>query len=326
MYKWDWTSAEPTSVVHTHLHTFDLSADPAQPHYTASGTVPGYVLNQFSLDIHKNHLRVATSDERYGGSGGAVWIEGRVNHLFVLAAEGNELVEVGSIRDLAPDERIYSARFMGDRGYIVTFRQMDPLFVLDLSNPAKPTVLGELKIPGFSEYMHPLDENHLLTIGQDDGLALQIFDVTNPVNPLQKHKYVFSSTDVYGTSEAQSNHKAFTYFAAKKLLAFPFVGYNYASYPYEMRTSLEVFDIDIDKGIKLRGSIDHTDLMGTAGYDGYCGGYYGLGVRRGMFLEDFVYSISYGGVKVHNISELKGPPVAVLPLDAPMNTAYPCDY
>jgi len=312
----------PVSQVYTHLHAFDLTSDPAQPHYTASGTVPGSILNQFSLDIHNGYLRVATTDDRVISGNEYWWNTERVNHVFVLGTEGDSLTEVGSVRDLAPDERIYSARFLGDRGYLVTFRQVDPLFVLDLANPSAPTVLGELKIPGFSEYMHPLDENHLLTIGQDGGLALQIFDVTNPVSPKQKHKYVFSKEDMYGYSEAQSNHKAFNYYAPHKLLAFPFVGWGYSN--GSMRSSLELFDIDKDKGISRRGSIDHSALFGNEyGYYGSCG-VYDAHVRRGLFLGNFVYSISYGGVIVNDISNLVEP-LATLALDAPQSDySYTC--
>jgi hypothetical protein len=309
-------TSNPISTSYTHLHTFDLVANPAQPQYTASGTVPGTVLNQFSLDVHNGHLRIATTDTRVNTD----WDNSQVNHVFVLGAEGEDLQVVGSVRDLAPSERIYSARFMGDRGYLVTFRQVDPLFVLDLANPAAPKVLGELKIPGFSEYMHPLGEDHLLTIGQDEGLALQIFDVSDPVNPVQKHKYVFSNQDMYGYSEAQSNHKAFTYYASHGLLAFPFVGWG--NYDGTMRSSLELFDIDKDAGIHRRGSVDHTALFGAAPDPyGYCGGYYGVEVRRGLFLEDFVYSISYGGVVVNHIDDLTTP-VASLALSAPTNSSY----
>jgi len=311
-------SGDPISTAYTHLHTFDLVANPEQPQYTASGTVPGTILNQFSLDVHNGHLRIATTDERVNTD----WDNSQVNHVFVLAAQGNKLEVTGAVRDLAPGERIYSARFMGDKGYLVTFRQTDPLFVLDLANPAAPKLLGELEIPGFSEYMHPLDENHLLTIGQDGNLAVQIFDVSDPLNPLQKFKYVFSQEDMYGYSEAETNHKAFTYYANRGLLAFPFVGWG--SYDGSMRSSLELFSVDKDQGIFRLGSIDHSALFGNVDpYGGYCGGYYGADVRRGLFLENFVYSISYGGVVVNDVDNL-ATPVATLALPTPTNASYDC--
>ena len=313
---------DSVSLLRTHLHTFDLVADPATPRYTASGTVQGEVLNQFSMDVHDEHLRVAVTDwviakEQY-------WRDDTVNHVIVLREDAGELVETGAVRDLAPGENIYSTRFVGERGYVVTFRQVDPLFVFDLSDPTAPTLLGELKIPGFSEYMHPLDSNHLLTIGQDNGLALQIFDVTDPVHPVQKHKYAYSSTDMYGYSEAQVNHRAFNYYASRGLLAFPFVGWDNSSYDYRMRSSLELFDIDTDKGISRRGSIDHTALFGSVAnpYD-YCGGYYDVQVRRGVFLDDYVFSISYGGVVANHVDNLNEP-VATFVLDPPTSSGYDC--
>jgi len=313
-------SGDPISTSYTHLHTFDLVVNPAQPQYTASGTVPGTILNQFSLDVHNGHLRIATTDDRVNTD----WDDSRVNHVFVLAPQQQDLEVVGSVRDLAPNERIYSARFMGDKGYLVTFRQVDPLFVIDLSNPSAPEVLGELKIPGFSEYMHPLGEDHLLTIGQDGNLALQIFDVSDPLNPTQKHKYVFDQDDMYGYSEAQTNHKAFTYYASHGLLAFPFVGWG--QYDGTTRSSLELFRIDQEQGIFRLGSVDHTSLLGDVDpYAGYCGGYYGVGVRRGLFLEDLVYSISYGGVVVNDVNDLSSP-LSTLPLDPPQHSAYGCGY
>lgn len=310
---------EPISTAYTHLHSFDLTFDPLRPQYVASGTVVGTILNQFSLDVHNGNLRVATTDERVNVD----WDNRQTNHVFILSPQNDELQIVGSLRNLAPTERIYSARFMGDRGYLVTFRQVDPLFVLDLANPAAPAVLGELKIPGFSEYMHPLDSNHLLTIGQDDGLALQIFDVSDPVNPVQKHKYVFSNEQIYGYSEAQTNHKAFTYYDSHGLLAFPFVGWDNAG---KMRSTLELFDVNKDTGFHRRGGVDHTALFDDVKDPyGYCGGYYGVDVRRGLFLEDFVYSISYGGVVVNHIDDLNNP-VASFALEAPTNTSYPGCY
>src|SRR5262249_45754466 len=156
--------------------------------------------------------------------------------------------------DLSPGESVKSARFVGDKGYVTTFRQIDPLFVIDLATPEQPKVLGRLEIPGFSEYMHPLDDGHLLTIGRDQSnhfaaLALQIFDVTKPTQPRLMHKYVYDSSS-YGYSEAEQNHKAFTYFASHKLLSFPFYGWSANGF----RSSAEVFKIDLATGITPLGS------------------------------------------------------------------------
>lgn len=230
-----------------------------------------------------------------------------VNRLFVLAPNGGELQTIGDVGELAPNERIYSTRFVGNRGYIVTFRQVDPLFVVDLAKPEKPVLLGELTIPGFSEYMHPLDDNHLLTIGRaataegrQQGLQLQIFDVTNGAAPSVAFKFTFEG-DQYGSSAAEYDHKAFTYFADKKLLAFPYFAYGQDG----MHSSLELFHVDLAAGISKLGSIDASKLL-SPNANGYCGGYYGPSVRRGVFIGDFVYAISYGGIIAKNVNDLAG--------------------
>jgi hypothetical protein len=307
----------------THVHKFEFTTSPAFPNYVASGTVVGSVKNQFSLDEREGVLRIATTEDRryltsdgkYASANSAPPVNGAppperpatVNHLFTLAQNGVWLDKVGDVGELAPNERIFSSRFVGTRGYVVTFRQVDPLFVVDLANPSAPTLLAALKIPGFSEYMHPLGDHHLLTIGRDatpegrvQGLQLQIFDVTDGRNPLVKHKFTFSNSE-YGSSEAQYDHKAFTYFAEKGLLAFPY--YSYGGPGGNARSSLELFKVDLTAGITKLGGIDHSSLM-TSNPTGYCGGYFSPSVRRGVFLENVVYSISYAGIVAKDVNAL----------------------
>jgi len=304
----------------THVHKFEFKTDATFPNYVASGTVVGSVKNQFSLDEKDNNLRIATTESRqyatpegqYVQADGAPPGDGpppvrpaTVNHLFVLGQNGEWLDQIGDVGELAPNEQIYSVRFVEHRGYVVTFRQVDPLFVVDLTAPTHPNLLAALKIPGFSEYMHPLDANHLLTIGRDattagqvQGLQLKIFDVTDGANPVVKHEHTYSG---YGQSEASYDHKAFTYFADKNLLAFPY--YAYDGGPDGMMSTLELFKVDLASGFNKLGSIDHTGLV-QSNPSGYCGGYYRPTVRRGVFLENFVYSISYGGVVVKDANDL----------------------
>jgi inhibitor of cysteine peptidase len=168
----------------------------------ATGTVPGYLLNQFSMDEYDNNLRVATTiGERWGwGRGGR---DSQANDIYVL---DDNLKIKGSILDLGLTERIYAARFIGDVGYLVTFRQIDPFYVLDLSDASNPKMVGELKIPGYSSYLHPIDENRVLGIGMEDRkVKISYFDVSNPADPQEIDKY---SLDEYG-SEALYNHHAF---------------------------------------------------------------------------------------------------------------------
>jgi hypothetical protein len=331
----------PYSTAKTHLHKFEFTSDPKFPNYQASGTVVGNVHNQFSLDHKDGYLRVATTESRQYLDQNGHWVSpdrnlpnttttpivrpGNVNRLFVLAQNGAWLDVVGDGGELAPNETIRSVRFLGSRGYVVTFRQVDPLFVFELSNPSSPTLLAALKIPGFSEYMHPLDETHLLTIGRDAtvqgqtrGLQLQIFDVADGANPKVTQKFTYTGSE-YGSSEAEYDHKAFTYFADRQLLAFPYMTYGGST--WGMRSSLELFRVSSAGGFQKLGSIDHSPLVQSAG-QGYCGGYYRPSVRRGVFLDNFVYSISYGGVVVKNADDL-GQTGSQLALSAPIpNEGY----
>lgn len=184
------------------LSTGIAKIDIANLDISVSGSVPGYLLNQFALDEYNGYLRVATTiGESWGwgiSAGGT-----QVNDVYTL---DSNLKIAGSILDLGLGERIYAARFMGDVGYLVTFKQTDPFYVLDLSNPKEPKMLGELKIPGYSSYLHPIAEGRILGIGMEEGkVKLSYFDVSNPSNPQEVDKY---SLDDYG-SDVLYNHHAF---------------------------------------------------------------------------------------------------------------------
>ncbi|MFC1748056.1 beta-propeller domain-containing protein [Pseudomonadota bacterium] len=196
--------------------------------FTNKGRVPGHVLNQFSMDEYKSHFRIATTSDG--------WDSEMSNNLFVL---GSDMNVTGEITGIAPTEKIYSVRFMGDRAYMVTFKRTDPLFVIDLSNARDPKILGELKIPGFSNYLHPYDENHIIGFGKDvdedqaqslsstqwlaweavQGMKLGLFDVTDVNNP--KEMFVEVIGDRGTNSELLYNHKALLFDEEKDLLAFP---------------------------------------------------------------------------------------------------------
>ncbi len=181
---------ERTGIVKLDLNNLSVSS---------VGSVPGTPLNQFSLDEYKNNLRIATtlSGNFFSGSGDSV------SDVYVLKPD---LSEAGSVKDLGQTERIYSVRFIANRGFVVTFRQTDPFYVLDLSNPSNPEKTGELKIPGYSSYLHPLRDNHILGIGKEGSFVkLSLFDVSDPKNPTETSKY---TTNEYW-SEALNNHHAF---------------------------------------------------------------------------------------------------------------------
>jgi inhibitor of cysteine peptidase len=186
---------ERTAIVKIPLDTMAIA-------HTAS--VPGYPVNQFALDEYEGNLRVAvTVGERSGFFGWGAGSRKTANDVYVL---DSSLQQIGSVRDLGLTERIYAVRFIGPRGYLVTFRQIDPFYVLDLSNPRSPSVKGELKIPGYSSYLEPLSEMLVLGVGQDGGqVKASLFDVSNPAAPVEKDKYTLQE----GWSEALSNHHAF---------------------------------------------------------------------------------------------------------------------
>ncbi len=180
----------------------------------ATGQVPGRLLNQFSLDEYQGNLRVATSVGDMFGFGFRD-AEANVNDVYVL---DKKLEILGSVKNLGITERIYSARFLGNRGYLVTFRQIDPFYVLDLSDPKNPSMKGELKIPGYSSYLHPLEDNIILGIGQESGkVKLSLFDVKNASEPKEIDKYLLSEV----WSEAQSNHHAFLADSQHKIFFLP---------------------------------------------------------------------------------------------------------
>lgn len=179
----------------TAIHTFDIS-DPATTSYTASGAVRGHLLNQYSMSEKDGYLRVATTDGSPWGS------ESSESFVSVLAEERGGLVQVGQVGGLGKGEQIFAVRFLGDVGYVVTFEQVDPLYTVDLSDPENPRVRGELKIPGFSQYLHPFGENHLIGIGTDgdeegrtSGAVASLFDISDLDNPVLVDKVSLAPAD-----------------------------------------------------------------------------------------------------------------------------------
>ena len=315
-----WYAGREESVL-SDIHKFKISGTQARVEYTASGLVKGGVLNQFAMDENDGYLRVATS---YGR------VPSKEVHstLTVLDQVSNSLVPTGIVDHLAPQEDIRSVRFDGARGYIVTFKKTDPLYVFDLATPSAPRVLGELKIPGFSTYMHMLDSSHLLTIGYDandhgdfayfDGVILQIFDVSNPAAPTLAHKHKIGTRG--SSSEALTNHLAFNYFAPLSKLAIPMTvceGGSDGRYGTNMTFSgLMVFGVDAASGFSETGRIAHPSTP-SGGYNSNgCGNWWenaSSEVRRSVFMDNWVYSVSNREIRVSNMSALSAP-VAVLDL------------
>lgn len=287
----------------TVVRKFDLTAERVRN--VASGRVWGHVLNQFSLGEHEDVLRIATTT-------GFTWATGERssrNHIFCLAKRtGAHLEIIGSIENMAPGERIYSARFLGERGFLVTFKQVDPLFTLDLSDPESPRVVGELKVPGYSDYIHPLGENHLLTIGKDtdefalyQGVQLSVFDVTDFADPTLLHKEIIGSR---GTeSEALHNHKAFTFWAERDLLAIPIYlcegGTGEWSYGTHTFTGLYVYRVTVEDGVEFQGRISIAPVDPTYYY-------YWPEWTRGVFISDNIYAATSEEVKAAALDDIGG--------------------
>jgi inhibitor of cysteine peptidase len=249
----------------------------------AKGHVLGNELNQFSMDEYNGFFRIATTKWTSDGS---------KNNLFILNMSLNV---VGKLEGLASGERIYSARFMGDRCYLVTFRQIDPFFVIDVGDPTEPKVLGYLKIPGFSGYLHPYDENHIIGIGkQDNNVKLSLFDVTNVTAPTETAKYVVQAD--WSDSTVLTDHKAFLFDKPKQLLALP-VSITLYSPDYIIKQGLSVFNITLTKGFILKGNVTHQEV-GTNGWDS------SYNVKRALYIEDVLYTVSDNKIKLNSLENL----------------------
>ena len=294
---------------HTYLHALDLS-QPDRTRYLGSGGVPGVLLDQFSMDEHLGFLRVATTVETWG-SDEDIWRVDTSNRVTVLGISDGRLIEVGRVTGLARGERITSARFVGDKGFVVTFEQIDPLFTLDLANPFAPRLVGELKVPGFSTYIHPLDDGHLLTIGVDlpdpgpngqvdwsqRAMKLTVFDVTDFARP--REMYTERVGTAYGWSEAGWNHKAFNWFPARNMLAIPFSDYRPSAQDYwgSFVSDLRLFEVDLAVGITPRGRVSMRDLFVVHGARDWSWRY-SPWVRRSVMADDYAYAISDAGIRV----------------------------
>lgn len=200
----------------TLIHQFDLG-DGTDATYVASGAVEGRLLNQFAMSEHDGDLRVATTTDDWGFG------EQQDSTVYVLRPNGDELQQISAIGGLGKGEQIYAVRFIGDVGYVVTFRQIDPLYVLDLSDPANPVLEGELKIPGYSAYLHPVGDGLLLGVGQDateqgrtTGTQLSLFDVSDPTDPQR-----ISTLPIGGQSEVEWDHKAFLFWEPDGTIVLP---------------------------------------------------------------------------------------------------------
>jgi len=324
--------------------------------FVASREVPGIITNQFSMDERNDNFRIATTEYSYPigrpmikrnstlqnnglitsvvpatQSKDTSTVNQKIsnqsqnqitNNLYIL---DKDMKEVGKLQGLANGEKIYSVRFIGDRAYIITFMQTDPLFVIDLKNPTSPKVLGELKIPGFSNYLHPYDDTHLIGFGKDTtvineggvdrsktkGLKIAIFDVSNVSKPVQQFMTTIGGAGTY--SEVLSNHKALLFSKGKNLLALPVTENNYDNIKNDSRKSYQgayVYSIDLVNGIKLKGKITHMDKDNNSNINNSTISSYPMSngqylVDRILNIKDNIYTISNGLIKANDINTLK---------------------
>jgi len=359
-YRYSYESGASEQTI---IHRFEIGG--VETAYTASGAIEGRINDQFSLDERDGVIRVSTTVQ--AGFGGGVTLDvppqppptsaaapdvdpatstnpapavdlplpapprqpGSVSRVLTLRTDGEALVEVGRSQDFGEDERIYSTRFIGDKGYVVTFRQTDPLFVLDLSDAADPHVVGELQIPGFSNFLFPLDDGHLFAIGRDataqgvvQGLALQIFDVSDPTHPVSAHRYVYPDI---GDSPANIDHRAIAFHPDGGIVAFPHRSYTTG------QSTLEVFSVSSSAGFTRLGGmstpgadidqciVDYYGFVSAAERDavraqiaedpawerellGYCNGWQQF--QRALFRENFVYGVSNTNVAAYDLDAL----------------------
>ncbi len=279
-----------------------------------SGEVPGRTLNQFSMDEYNGYFRIATTNSQWNRDRSA-------NHVYVL---DDSMDIVGELEDLAPGERIYSARFMRERLYLVTFRNIDPLFVIDLADPENPEVLGKLKIPGYSDYLHPYDEDHIIGVGKEavedkerdiawqQGIKLALFDVSDVEKPKQISKVEIG--DRGSDSYALQDHKAFLFSKAKNLLVIPVTvaeideekypdGINSRQYGDIVFQGAYVFNLDLD-GFELKGKITHVEDPEKFKKSGHY--WYGDGenIKRSLYMDDVLYTVSDSKIKMNDLDDI----------------------
>lgn len=280
---------------------YRVSVDDLTMRITAKGDVAGTLLNQFSMDERNGYLRIATTTS---------WADQK-NAVYVLSPE---LKVIGSLENLAPNERIYSARFVGDMLYVVTLRQVDPLFVIDLSVPTAPKVLGEAMLPGFSTYLHPVDQNHLLGIGREgSGVKISLFDVSDPTSPKEMSKYALAG---YSYSPAEYDHHSVLYDAEKELLVVPVSSSSCNYSDWDHISGFYMFKVSITEGISLRGIISHP----PANYWDYA--HY---AQRALFIGDYLYTLWGSEISVNLLSDLSQLGTLSFGDSSPSNIVYPLE-
>lgn len=261
---------------------YRISVDRESLNIEAHGKVPGRELNQFSMDEYDNHFRMAT----------ATWINGTAqSNVYTLSMN---LTIAGRLENIAPGETLDSARFIGNRAYLSTsVVQKDPFFVVDMENASAPKILGYLKIPGFTQYLHPYDDDHLIGIGKDGpSVKMSLFDVTNVSAPIELDNYSFESSS---DTPVLNEHKAFLFDRARDLLALPISIYRpwYSSY----WQGAYVFNITLTGGFVLKGNVTHQDASASSWDSNFH-------VNRELYIKNVLYTVSNKMVKMNDLTDL----------------------
>jgi uncharacterized secreted protein with C-terminal beta-propeller domain len=326
---WFWGNDDLNEA--TNIHTFDIS-EPGTTEYSGSGRVDGTIQSQFSISEHEGVVRVATTT----GQWGRWWMENpepmeshviTMSHALDLESGQEHLLEMGRVDGIAYNETIWSARFVEDRAYLVTFQNMDPLWTIDLTNPTNPQIMGELEVPGVSTYIHPLSDDAILTIGlgpgdEETGLGLDwghtrisLFDVSNFSDPQLTQALSLSPVDdpdegwSWAWSEATWEHKAFQYWEPKGMLAIPMNTYRYDyyydnagkyHYDYDWVSKLMIVNVTED-GLELHGEVDHSQFYDTDENRWWSS----YNIRRSIFMGDYIYAISHGGITVTHLDSME---------------------
>jgi uncharacterized secreted protein with C-terminal beta-propeller domain len=276
----------------TDIHRFDTSK-PDVTSFASSGSVAGFVLNQYSMSEFEGALRVASTEEPVWFDDGTPDGESE-SFVSVLAEHGRSLDLLGRVGGLGRGERIYAVRFVGDKGYVVTFRQVDPLYTLDLSKKTEPRVVGELKILGYSAYLHPISDDVLLGVGQDAteagrrlGTQLSLFDVSNPRLPARKANVSLGGG---ASSSAEFDPHAFLYWKATRLAVIPLSVYGQNT-SFSGAVGFRIGTASIAE----TGRIAHPPDPGDT---------YTPPIGRSIVIGDALYTLSYAGLAASRLDNL----------------------
>lgn len=296
LYVYSYAYDDKEAMEYTEIYSFSI--DGTDLKHKATGTVPGSTVNQYSFDDYKGYLRVATTRYDYRKN-----ID--ISSVYIL---NSKLEKVGEVFDLADDEQVKAVRFMGDTGYVVTFRNTDPLFILDLSDPTNPTVTGELKIPGYSSYIHPIGDNYLVGVGYNgtdeavdsDSVKVSVFDVSDKTNPVETDTFVIKKA----YSLVNSNPKAFFWYSERNLVGIPVSFYNNGNNTVKSIQTLEIKD---GKVVSDLGYI-HYNNSSQATYGTYSSSssyvfvnYWYSDLFRGTYIGNKLYTIDDFDVIEHDL-------------------------